>query len=72
MRKNISVNMVYTRSNEGQETEEKQTNQKSMPVTEIDLETPEQSLDGEEQKATDSTPMPNEQDQEQRQLSSHR
>ena len=29
-----------------------------MPLTEIDLETPEQSLDGEEQKMTKSTTMP--------------
>ena len=35
-----------------------------MPVTEIDLETPEQSLDGEEQKTTKSTPMPNVEEQE--------
>ena len=29
-----------------------------MPLTEIDLETPEQSLDGEERKTTKLTPMP--------------
>ena len=55
--------MVNTRSNKEQKTKEKQTNQKSKPVTEIDLEPQEQSLDGMEQKTTASTPMPNVEEQ---------
>ena len=59
MRKNISVNMVNTRSNKEQKTEEKQTNQMNVPDTEIDFETPEKSIDGLERKTTESSPMPN-------------
>ena len=44
MRKNNSVNININQKQSGQKTEEKQTHQKSMPVMEIDLETPEQSL----------------------------
>ena len=43
MRRSISVNMVNTRGNKEQKTEEKMNNQKIVPVTEIDLETPEQT-----------------------------
>ena len=60
----MSVNMVNTRHNKEQGTEEKANNQKNVPVTEIDLETPEQSIDGMERKLTESTPMPNVEDQE--------
>ena len=63
MRKYLSVYMVNTRSNKEQKTEEKQTKQKSVPVTENDFETPEQSLDGKERKTLESTPMPNVEDQ---------
>ena len=45
MRKNISVNMVNTRCNKGQKTDEKLVNQKAVPVGEIGLVTPEQSID---------------------------
>ena len=34
-----------------------------MPMTEVNLETPEQSLDGEERKTTKSMPMPNVEEQ---------
>ena len=45
MRKNISVNMVNTRCNKGQKTDKKLVNQKAVPVGEIGLVTPEQSID---------------------------
>ena len=45
MRKNISVNMVKTRSNKGQTTEEKLPEEPNRPVKIIDLETPDQSID---------------------------
>ena len=51
--------MVNTRSNKGQKTDEKLVNQKVMRVAEIDLETPEQSIDERERNTTESTPMPN-------------
>ena len=54
MRKNISVNMVNTRSSKERKIDERMTNQKNVPVTEIDLEPPEQSLDELKRKTTDS------------------
>ena len=53
MRKNCSVSMVNTRS--AKESKEGQT----VPAIEIDLETPDQSVDEVERKTTESTPMPN-------------
>ena len=50
MRKIISVNLVNTRSNKEQKTDEKQINQKNVPDTEIDFETPEKSIDGRNEK----------------------
>ena len=44
MRKNFSVNMVNTRCNKGKKTDEKLVNQKAVPVAEIGLVTPEQSI----------------------------
>ena len=43
--------------------EEKLTRQKSVPVTEVDLETPEQSTDEVESKTTESSSMPSVEEQ---------
>ena len=59
MRKIISVNMVHSRSNKDQKIEEKLANQKNVPVTESDLKTPVQSIYIMKQKTTESTAMPN-------------
>ena len=64
MRKNISVNMVNTRSIKEHQDKEKATEEQTLPVREIDLETPDQSIDGVERKTTESTPMPNAEEQE--------
>ena len=64
MRKNISVNMVNTRSNKEQKAKEKVTEEPTIPAREIDLETPDQSIDGAERKTTESIPMPNVEEQE--------
>ena len=45
-------------------TEEKLNKRRSAPVTEVDLETPEQIFDDVERKTTESTPMPNVEEQE--------
>ena len=58
-RKNISVNMIGTRSNKEQKPKEKTLEEQSVPVKETNLETPDQSIDGIERKTTESTPMPN-------------
>ena len=65
MRKNISVNMVSTRSNKKQKTKEKTMEEQSMPAKETELETPDQKIDGMERRETESTPMPNTEEQEQ-------
>ena len=62
-RKNISVNMVNTRSNKGQKTEEKLREEPIVPVMETELETPDQSIHGAERKMTEWTPMPNAEEQ---------
>ena len=46
MKKNISVNIVNTQSNKYQTTGEKHSEKYSAPITDVDLETPEQSTDG--------------------------
>ena len=57
--------MVNTRSNkerqESKDATEKKTleNRKISPVAEVDLETPEKSIDVDKKKTTESTPMPN-------------
>ena len=45
MRKNVAVKLVHARSNKGQKTDGNLVNQKAVPVAEIDLETPEQTID---------------------------
>ena len=60
-RKNFSVSMVNTRSMK-ESAQEKQRE----PAIEIDLETPDQSVDEVEKKTTESTPMPNAEEQNQK------
>ena len=63
MRKKMSVNMVHTRSTKEQKTKEKLPEEPDVPVKETDLETSDHSIDGAEQKTTESTPMPNVEEQ---------
>ena len=58
-RMNFSVIMVNTRSNTENKTKEGMEGKRAEPAIEIDLETPEQSMDEVEKKTTESTPMPN-------------
>ena len=51
--------MVNTRNTKEQKTKKKLTEEPEVPVKQIDLETPNHSIDGAEQKTTESTPMPN-------------
>ena len=61
---NISVNMVNTRGNKEQKAKVKVTEEPTVSARETDLETPDQSKDGAERKTTESTPMPNVEEQE--------
>ena len=61
--KNVSVNMINTRSTKEQKTKEKLPEEPNVPVMDIDLETPDHSIDGAERKTTESTPMPNVEEQ---------
>ena len=58
-KKNFSVSMVNTRSNTENKTKDGAKEQQTEPAIEIDLETPDQSVDEVEKKTTESTPMPN-------------
>ena len=62
-RKNFSVSMVNTRSMK-ESAQEKQRE----PAIEIDLETPDQSVDEVEKKTTESMPMPNAEEQNQKSM----
>ena len=64
MRKNFSVSMVNTRSAKENNTKESAVERQTVPAIEIDLETPDQSVDEMERKTTESTPMPNAEEQE--------
>ena len=64
MRKNFSVKMVNTRSVKEHKTKESAVEGPTVPAIEIDLETPDQSVDEVERKTTESTPMPNAEEQE--------
>ena len=57
------MNMVNTRSTKEQKTKEKLPEEPKVLVKEIDLETPYHSIDGAERKTTESTPMPNVEEQ---------
>ena len=63
MRKNFSLNMVNTRSIKEHKAEEKAMEEPTVPAREINLETPDQSTDGLERKTTESSPMPNAEEQ---------
>ena len=56
---NFSVSMVRTRSGTESKTREDAREKQVEPTIEIDLETPDQSVDELEKKTTESTPMPN-------------
>ena len=59
IRKNISVSMVNTRSSKEPKAKEKVPKEPSVPVKKTDLETPDQSINGAERNTTESTLMPN-------------
>ena len=58
-KKNFSVSMVNTRSNSEDKTKDGAEGKQAKPAIEVDLETPDQSVDEVEKKTTESTPMPN-------------
>ena len=58
-KKNFSVSMVNTRSSRGNKTKDGAVGKQAEPAIEIDLETPDQSMEEVEKKTTESTPMPN-------------
>ena len=58
-KKNFSVNMVSTRSTAENRAKEGTEGERVEPTIEIDLETPDQSVDESGKMATESTPMPN-------------
>ena len=64
MKKNISVIMVETRCVKEHKAKEKSVEEPIVPARETNLETPDQSIDGVERKMTESTPMPNAEEQE--------
>ena len=63
-RKNFSVSMVNTRSAKENKTKRSAEKRRTVPATEIDLETSDQSVDEVERKTTESTPRPNVEEQE--------
>ena len=58
-RKNFSVSMVNTRSAKENQTKVSADEGRTEPAIEIDLETPDQSVDEVEKETTESTPMLN-------------
>ena len=60
---NFSVSMVSTRSSTENKTREGAKDKQVEPTVEIDLETPDQSVDEVEKRTTESTPMPHVEDQ---------
>ena len=64
MRKNFSVSMDNTRRAKESKTKVSAKEGGTVPATEIDLETPDQSVHEVEMKTTESTPMPNVEEQE--------
>ena len=58
-KKSFSVNMVSTRSTTENKANEGTEEERVEPIIEIDLETPDQSVDETGKMATESTPMPN-------------
>ena len=69
MSKNFSVSMVNTRSAKGKhKTKVSAEERRTVPATEIDLETPDQSVDEVERETTESTPMLEVEEQEKKTL----
>ena len=66
-RKNFSVSMVNTRSSK-EKTKEGAEGKQTEPAIEIDLETPDQSVDEVKKKTAESTPMPNAEEQNQKSM----
>ena len=64
MRKNFSVSMVKTRSAKENKTKVSAEDGPTVPATEIDPETPDQSVHEVERETTESTPMPKVEEQE--------
>ena len=58
------MSRVNTRSTKESNTKEGAVERQTVPAIEIDLETPDQSVDEVERKTTESTPMPNAEEQE--------
>ena len=58
-KKNFSVSMVNTRSNTENRAKEGTEGKQAEPAIEIELESPDQSVDEVGKKTTESTPMPN-------------
>ena len=67
-RKNFSVSMVNRRSSKENKTKEGAEGKQMEPAIDIDLETPDQSVDEVEKKTTESTPMPNAEEQNQKSM----
>ena len=67
-KKNFSVSMVNTRSTKENTTKEGAEGKQAEPANNIDLETPDQSVDEVEKKTTESTPMPNAEEQNQKSM----
>ena len=70
-KKIFSVSMVNTKSNTENRTKEGTEGKRAEPAIEIELETPDQSVDEVEKKTTESTPMPNAEEPNPSPLSSH-
>ena len=60
--------MVTTRTAKESNTKESAVERHTVPAIEIDLETPDQSVDEVERKTTESTPMPNADEQEKKRV----
>ena len=67
-RKNFSGSMVNTRSSKENKTKEGAEGIQTEPAIEIDLETPDQSVVEVEKKTTESTPMLNAEEQNQKSM----
>ena len=68
MRKNFSVSMVNARSAKENKTKVSTEDGRTVPATEIDLETPDQTVDELERETTESTPMPKVEEQEKKKM----
>ena len=64
MKKNFSVNIVNTRSAKEYKTKESAVEGPTAPTIEIDLDTPDQSVEEVQRRTMKSTPMPNVEEQE--------